>query len=33
MRFSYDPRYSIAYLRFQEEKEGVGTIRVSDDCI
>jgi uncharacterized protein YuzE len=31
MRFSYDPRYSIAYIRFQEKQKGVETIRVSDE--
>jgi uncharacterized protein YuzE len=31
MRFSYNPRYNIAYIRFQERQKGVETIRVSDE--
>jgi uncharacterized protein YuzE len=33
MRFSYDPRYNIAYLRFQEKQADVEAIRVSDELI
>ena len=31
MRFSYDPRYNIAYIRFQEKPIEVETIRLSDE--
>ena len=31
MRFTYDPRYNIAYIRFSEKGTGVETIRVSDE--
>lgn len=31
MRFTYDPRYNIAYIRFSEKRAGVETIRVSDE--
>lgn len=31
MRFTYDPRYNIAYLRFGEKRTGVETIRISDE--
>jgi uncharacterized protein YuzE len=31
MRFTYDPRYNIAYIRFSEKQAGVETIRVSDE--
>jgi uncharacterized protein YuzE len=31
MRITYDPRYNIAYLRFQEKREQVNTIRVSEE--
>ncbi|OGG45057.1 MAG: hypothetical protein A3F84_08985 [Candidatus Handelsmanbacteria bacterium RIFCSPLOWO2_12_FULL_64_10] len=33
MRFTYDPRYNIAYIRFHEKKAEVETIRVSDDVV
>ena len=33
MRFSYDPRYNIAYLRFQEKRVEVETIRLSDELL
>jgi len=33
MRFTYDPRYNIAYIRFQEKRSEVETIRVSDELI
>jgi len=33
MRFSYDPRYNIAYIRFKEKKAEVETIRISDELI
>jgi len=31
MRFTYDPRYNIAYIRFQEKGAEVESIRVSDE--
>lgn len=31
MRFSYDPRYNIAYLRFRKKSSDVETICVSDE--
>lgn len=31
MRFTYDPRYNIAYIRFQEKQTEVESIRVSDE--
>jgi uncharacterized protein YuzE len=33
MRFTYDPRYNIAYIRFREKKTGVDSIRVSDELV
>jgi uncharacterized protein YuzE len=33
MRFTYDPRYNIAYIRFQEKRAEVETIRVSDELV
>lgn len=33
MRFSYDPRYNIAYIQFQEKTAEVETIRLSDELI
>ena len=30
MKLTYDPRRNIAYLRFQEKRDDVETIRVSD---
>ena len=33
MRFTYDPRYNIAYIRFQEKRAEVGTIRISDELV
>ena len=33
MRFTYDPRYNIAYIRFQEKRAEVETIRISDELI
>jgi len=33
MRFSYDPRYNIAYIRFQEKRTEVETIRISDELV
>ena len=31
MRFAYDPRYNIAYIRFHEKSIEVETIRISDE--
>lgn len=33
MRFTYDPRYNIAYIRFQEKQAEVESIRLSDELI
>jgi len=33
MRFTYDPRYNIAYIRFQEKQTEIETIRISDELI
>ena len=31
MRFTYDPRYNIAYIRFHAKSTEVETIRISDE--
>ncbi len=31
MRFTFDPRYNIAYLRFQKKRKGVETIKISEE--
>jgi len=33
MRLTYDPRYNIAYIRFQEKQATVERVRVSDELI
>ena len=33
MRFTCDPRYNIAYIRFQEKRAEVETIRISDEFV
>lgn len=33
MRFTYDPRYNVAYIRFQEKGPEVEAIRVSDELV
>ena len=33
MKFTYDPRYSIAYLRFQEKQAQVESIQLSDELV
>ncbi len=33
MRFSYDPRYNIAYIRFREKMSGVETVKLSDEIL
>jgi len=33
MKFTYDPRYNIAYIRFSEKKAEAESIRLSDEII
>ena len=33
MKFTYDPRYNIAYIRFQPKSRGVESIKVSYELI
>ena len=33
MRFTYDPRYNIAYIRLHEKKAEVETIHISDELV
>jgi len=33
MKFTYDPRYNIAYIRFQEKDAEVEAIRLSDELV
>lgn len=33
MKFTYDPRYNIAYIRFQEKGPEVESIRISDEFV
>src|SRR3990172_6865940 len=33
MKITYDPRYNIAYLRFQEKGSEVDTLRVSEELL
>lgn len=33
MKFTYDPRYNIAYIRFQEKGAEVEAIRLSDELV
>jgi uncharacterized protein YuzE len=33
MIFSYDPRYNIAYLRFQPKSSDIESIKVSDELV
>jgi len=33
MKFTYDPRYNIAYIRFREKRTDVDTVRISDELI
>lgn len=33
MRFTYDPRYNIAYIRFREKSDEVESIRVSEELV
>ena len=31
MRLSFDPRYNVAYIRFQQKQAGAETIKISDE--
>jgi len=33
VKFTYDPRYNIAYIRFAEKRTEVEAIRISDEVI
>lgn len=33
MKFTYDPRYNIAYIRFQPKSSGVESIKISDELV
>lgn len=33
MRFTYDPRYNVAYIRFQAKSSEVESIKISDELI
>ena len=33
MKFTYDPRYNIAYIRFRDKQTDVDTIRISDELV
>ncbi|MBU1262277.1 DUF2283 domain-containing protein [bacterium] len=33
MRFTYDSHYNIAYIRFQEKKGEIETVRLSEELI
>lgn len=33
MRLSYDPRYNIAYIRFQSKSSQVESIKISDELV
>lgn len=33
MKFTYDPRYKVEYIRFQQTQAGIVSIRVSDELI
>jgi uncharacterized protein YuzE len=33
MRFTYDPRYNVAYIRFQPKASGVETVKISDELM
>ena len=33
MRFTYDPRYNIAYIRFHEKSTEVENIQISDELV
>jgi hypothetical protein len=31
VKFTFDPRYNIAYIRFREEHSDIDSVRISDD--
>ncbi len=31
MKFSYDPRYNVAYIRFKKKTDRLETLRISDE--
>jgi len=33
MKLTYDPRYNLAYIRFQEKREDVESLRISDELV
>lgn len=33
MRFTYDPRYNVGYIRFREKQVQVESIRLSDELV
>ena len=33
MRFTYDPRYNVAYIRFHEKRGEVESMRLSDELV
>jgi len=33
MRFTYDPRYNIAYIRFHDKQADVESVRISDEMV
>jgi uncharacterized protein YuzE len=33
MKFTYDPRYNVAYIRFQERRSEVEAVRISDELV
>lgn len=33
MEFSYDPRYNVAYIRFQQKTHGVESLRISEELV
>lgn len=33
MKFTYDPRYNVAYIRLHKKKKDVETLRISDELL
>ena len=33
MKLTYDPRYNIAYIQLREKKEGVDSIKISEELV
>ena len=33
MKFTYDPRHNIAYIRFREKRSDVESVRISDELV